>query len=62
MVRRSSVKQRRSREGEQLVDGNLHLPVGDLPEALSAPMMDSPQLQGGGDEQERERVDRGKNG
>jgi hypothetical protein len=48
------VKQRRSREGERLVDGNLHLPDGDLPEALSAPMMDSSRLQGGEDEQERE--------
>jgi hypothetical protein len=56
------VKQRRSREGERLVDGNLHLPDGDLPEAPSAPVMDSPRLQGGEDEQERERVERGKNG
>jgi hypothetical protein len=53
MVRRSSVVQRGSREGEWLVDGNLHFPDGDLPEALSAPAMDSPRLQGGEDEQER---------
>jgi hypothetical protein len=53
MMRWSSAVQRGSREGERLVDGNLHLPVGDLPEAPSAPVMDSPRLQGGEDEQER---------
>jgi hypothetical protein len=52
-MRRSSAFQRGSREGDRLVDGNLHLPDGDLPEALSAPAMDSPRLQGGEDEQER---------
>jgi hypothetical protein len=54
MTRWSSAVQRGSREGERLVDDNLHLPDGDLPEALSAPAMDSPRLQGGEDEQERE--------
>jgi hypothetical protein len=60
MMRWSSAVQRGSREGERLVDGNLHLPDGNLPKALSAPAMDSPQLQGGEDEQERERVERGR--
>jgi hypothetical protein len=46
------VNQRRSRGRGRLVDGNLHLPDGDLPEALSAPAMDLPRLQGGEDEQE----------
>jgi hypothetical protein len=54
MMRWSSAVQRGSREGERLVDGNLHLPDGDLPKVPSAPAMDSPQLQGGEDEQERE--------
>jgi hypothetical protein len=36
MVRRSSVIQRRSRGRVWLVDGNLHLPDGDLPEAPRA--------------------------
>jgi hypothetical protein len=52
-MRRSSVVQRGSREGERLVDCILHLPNGDLPEAPSAPTMDSPRLQSGEDEQER---------
>jgi hypothetical protein len=54
MMRWSSAVQRGSRKGEGLVDGNLHLPDGDLPEAPSAPVMDLPWLQGGEDEQERE--------
>jgi hypothetical protein len=53
MVQRSSVNQRRSRERGRLVDDNLHLHDGDLPEAPSAPTMDSSRLQGGEDEQER---------
>jgi hypothetical protein len=52
-VRRSSVNQRRSRERGRLVNGNLHLLDGDLPEAPSALAMDLPRLQGGEDEQER---------
>jgi hypothetical protein len=60
MMRWSSAVQRGSREGEGLVDGNLHLPDGDLPEARSAPAMDSPRLQGAEDEQEGERVERGR--
>jgi hypothetical protein len=52
MMRWSSAVQRGSREGEGLVDGNLHLPDGDLPEAPSALAMDLPRLQGGEDEQE----------
>jgi hypothetical protein len=54
MIRWSSAVQRGSREEERLVDGNLHLPDSDLPEAPSTPAMDLPRLQGGEDEQERE--------
>jgi hypothetical protein len=53
MLEKSFTAQRGSRKGERLVDGNLHLPDGDLPEALSTPAMGSPRLQGGEDEQER---------
>jgi hypothetical protein len=40
-------------EREWLIDGNLHLLDGDLPETPSAPAMISPRLPGGEDEQER---------
>jgi hypothetical protein len=52
-MQRSSVVQRGSREGERMVYCILHLPNGDLSEALSTPVTDLPQLQGGEDEQER---------
>jgi hypothetical protein len=41
MMCRSFVKQRKSRGRDRLGDGNLYLPDYDLPEALSAPVMDS---------------------
>jgi hypothetical protein len=53
MARRGSMNRGRSREGECLIDGNLHLLDGDLPETLGALAMVLPRLPGGEDEQER---------
>jgi hypothetical protein len=52
-AQRGSVNRGRSREGECLINGNLHLLDGDLPETVGALAMVSPRLPGGEDEQEQ---------